>query len=64
MRAIHLILAVATIAAAEALPSAPQAQVLVSVTVAPPPLPVYVQPVIPGDPDKKRQQLTPEFTQT
>jgi hypothetical protein len=24
----------------------------------------HVQPVIPGDPDKKRQQLTPEFTQT
>jgi hypothetical protein len=48
MRAIHLFLAVATIATAEALPSAPQAQVLVSVTVAPPPLPVYVQPAIPG----------------
>jgi hypothetical protein len=48
MRAIHLLVVVATIAAAEALPSATAAQVLVNITVAPPPLPVYVQPVIPG----------------
>src|SRR5215471_3756127 len=48
MRAIHLFVAVAIVAGAEALPSAPQAQVLVNITVAPPPLPVYAQPVIPG----------------
>jgi len=48
MRAIHVLLLVATITAAEALPSAPHAQVLVNITVAPPILPVYVQPVIPG----------------
>ena len=48
MRAIHLLVAVAIVAGAEALPSAPQAQVLVNITVAPPILPVYAQPVIPG----------------
>src|SRR5262249_26807682 len=48
MRAIHLLVAVAIVAAAQVLPSAPQAQVLVNITVAPPPLPVYAQPVIPG----------------
>ena len=48
MRAIHLLVAVAIVACAEALPSAPQAQVLVNITVAPPILPVYAQPVIPG----------------
>src|SRR5689334_25196094 len=48
MRAIHLLVSVVTIVAAQALPSAPQAQVLVNITVTPPPLPVYAQPVIPG----------------
>ena len=48
MRAIRVLLAVATITVAGALPSAPKAQVLVNITVAPPVLPVYVQPVIPG----------------
>src|SRR5215467_1475682 len=48
MRAIHLLVAVLIVAAAQALPSAGQAQVLVNITVAPPVLPVYAQPVIPG----------------
>ena len=48
MRAIHLLVTAAFVAAAQALPTAPQAQVLVNITVAPPVLPVYAQPVIPG----------------
>src|SRR5215471_21515821 len=41
MRAIHLLVAVLIVAAAQGLPSAPRAQVLVNITVAPPLLPVY-----------------------
>ena len=48
MRAIQLLIAVAIVAAAQALPATPQAQVLVNISVAPPALPVYAQPVIPG----------------
>ena len=44
----RLLLPLLLIVAAFALPRASEAQVAVSITVAPPPLPVYAQPVIPG----------------
>ena len=44
----HWLLPLVLIVAAVATPRAGEAQVSVSITVAPPPLPVYVQPVIPG----------------
>jgi hypothetical protein len=48
MRVIRVLLVLLAGTALGMLPPASRAQVLVSVTVAPPPLPVYVQPVIPG----------------
>jgi hypothetical protein len=48
MRFIRAIVCVAALLSLTALPCASRAQVYVSITTAPPPLPVYVQPVIPG----------------
>jgi hypothetical protein len=48
MHAARALLALFVAMVLMALPSASRAQVFVRITVAPPPLPVYVQPVIPG----------------
>jgi WXXGXW repeat (2 copies) len=48
MRLIRAIVSLVGVLSLTALPSASRAQVYVSITTAPPPLPVYVQPVIPG----------------
>src|SRR5215467_2816715 len=48
MRVIRVLLVLLACTPFGMLPPASRAQVLVSVTVAPPPLPVYVQPGIPG----------------
>ena len=48
MHVIRAIAVVVGLLSLTTLPSASRAQVYVSITTAPPPLPVYVQPVIPG----------------
>jgi len=48
MRVIHAIVSLGALLSLTALPCTSRAQVYVSITTAPPPLPVYVQPVIPG----------------